>query len=444
MRTALLSILFLAASGLSAQFTSGFENWNDTLPTDWYGAKSNIISDSVMQVSTNVHGGNYAVRLQNSASGHKRFTTQALPVANGTIYTISFWVRGNGSVRTGLFDNRAGSSSGYAPYNAYYVSTGNTWTEVTQQIAAANDWPTSEFILSVQLTSGPEHLVVDDVTITGGGSATEVTIYGIQYTADASGNSPVAGQIVSTGGIVTAVDTIGADSYFIQNGQGPWTGIWVNDPNNAVALGDSVVVTAGVEEYFMMTRLNTITSFSLVSSGNTIPTPEVITPNQAQEEQWESVLVKVMDVGCVSAPNQFNEWPATSTTGGTIVVNDLCYAYTPVVGNFYTITGVLDYSFSERKLEPRFLADIEVGSGITSLSRAEMTVHPNPASDMLWVDAPASLRTGFTLLDASGRLVLSGTITNGMISVSDVLPGAYTLILQDGHSIRQARVLVQH
>lgn len=444
MRTALLSIALLVASAISAQFTSGFETWNDTLPTDWYGAKSNIISDSVIQVTTNVHGGSFAVRLQNSGTSHKRFTTQPLPVSSGTIYTISFWVRGNGSIRTGLFDNRPGGSSGYAPYNAYYVSSGDTWTEVTQQIAAANDWPTSEFILSVLQTSGPEHIVVDDVTITGGGSATEATIYEIQYTTDASGNSPLAGQIISTGGIVTAVDTIGADSYFIQNGQGPWTGIWVNDPSNAVALGDSVVVTAAVEEYFLMTRLNTITSFNLVSSGNTVPSPELITPNQAQEEQWESILVKIMDIGCVSAPNQFNEWPAASTTAGTIVVNDLCYAYTPVVGNYYTITGVLDYSFSERKLEPRFLADIEMGSGVRSLSRTELAVRPNPASDMLWIDGAANGRTAYTLLDASGRTVRSGTLVNGQLAVSDVIPGAYTLVLNDAESVRQARIVVQH
>lgn len=443
MRTALLSIAFLTASAVSAQFTSGFETWNDTLPTDWYGAKSSIISDSVTQVTTNVHGGNFAVRLQNGSTSHKRFTTQPLPVANGTIYTISFWVRGNGSIRTGLFDNRAGGSSGYAPYNAYYVSSGDTWTEVTQQIAAANDWPTSEFILSVLQTSGPEHIVVDDVTIMGGGSATEATIYEIQYTTDASGNSPLAGQIVTAGGIVTAVDTIGADSYFIQNGQGPWTGIWVNDPSNAVSLGDSVLVTAAVEEYFLMTRLNTITSFDLVSSGNTVPAPEVITPNQAQEEQWESMLVKIMDIGCVSAPNQFNEWPATSTTSGVIVVNDLCYAYTPVIGNYYTITGVLDYSFSERKLEPRFLADIEVGSGVASLTRANLAVRPNPVSDVLWIDAAFVGRAAYTLLDASGRIVLSGALTNGQLPVAGLLPGTYTLILRDADSIRQSRVVVQ-
>jgi len=70
-------------------FTSGFETWNDTLPTDWYGSKSTLDDDSVLQVASDVHGGTYAVRLRNgSETSHKRFTTQPTTVVNGTIYTI--------------------------------------------------------------------------------------------------------------------------------------------------------------------------------------------------------------------------------------------------------------------------------------------------------------------------------------------------------------------
>ena len=133
MRTALLSFILLVATAASAQFTSGFENWNDTVPADWMGTKTTINADSVTQVSTNVHGGTYAVRLQNSGTSHKRFTTQPTDVVDATIYTINFWVRGQGNIRTGLYDGRP-TGSGYATYNAYYNSTGNTWTEVTQQI----------------------------------------------------------------------------------------------------------------------------------------------------------------------------------------------------------------------------------------------------------------------------------------------------------------------
>ena len=227
--------------------------------------------------------------------------------------------------------------------------------------------------------------MVDDVNIVGGGAPVDASIYGIQYTVDASGNSPLAGQIVNTGGIVTAVDTIGANSYFIQNGTGPWNGIYVNDATNTVQLGDSVIVTASVEESFTYTRLN-VTSFTLVNSGNTVPAAEVLNPNQASEEQWEGMLVQVPDIGCSAAPDQFNEWFGVSTTQGQIKINDLCYVYVPTVGTYYTITGVMNYSFNERKLEPRFLADIAFGSGLAEANIAPLGFYPNPANDVIRMD----------------------------------------------------------
>ncbi len=443
MRKVLLSFVLLAATAASAQFTSGFENWPDTVPSDWMGTKTTLNADSVIQVSTDVHGGTYAVRLQNSTTSHKRFTTQPVTVTTGTIYTISFWVRGQGNIRTGLFDNRP-TGSGYATYNAYYNSTGNTWTEVTQQIAAAMDYNSAEFILSVQSTGGAEHLVVDDVNIVGGGAPVDASIYGIQYTVDASGNSPLAGQIVNTGGIVTAVDTIGANSYFIQNGTGPWNGIYVNDAMNTVQLGDSVIVTASVEESFTYTRLN-VTSFTLVNSGNTVPAAEVLNPNQASEEQWEGMLVQVPDIGCSAAPDQFNEWFGVSTTQGQIKINDLCYVYVPTVGTYYTITGVMNYSFNERKLEPRFLADIAFGSGLAEANLAPLGLYPNPANDVIRMNLGNNgQRMEYTIVDATGRTVMSDVLTSNALNVGELVNGLYTLTIRSAEGVRQARVLVQH
>lgn len=443
MRKVLLSFVLLAATAASAQFTSGFENWPDTVPSDWMGTKTTLNADSVIQVSTDVHGGTYAVRLQNSTTSHKRFTTQPVTVTTGTIYTISFWVRGQGNIRTGLFDNRP-TGSGYATYNAYYNSTGNTWTEVTQQIAAAMDYNSAEFILSVQSTGGAEHLVVDDVNIVGGGAPVDASIYGIQYTVDASGNSPLAGQIVNTGGIVTAVDTIGANSYFIQNGTGPWNGIYVNDATNTVQLGDSVIVTASVEESFTYTRLN-VTSFTLVNSGNTVPAAEVLNPNQASEEQWEGMLVQVPDIGCSAAPDQFNEWFGVSTTQGQIKINDLCYVYVPTVGTYYTITGVMNYSFNERKLEPRFLADIAFGSGLAEANLAPLGLYPNPANDVIRMNLGNNgQRMEYTIVDATGRTVMSDVLTSNALNVGELVNGLYTLTIRSAEGVRQARVLVQH
>jgi Secretion system C-terminal sorting domain/Carbohydrate binding domain len=444
MRTAILSLLLLAGTAASAQFTSGFETWNDTLPTDWYGSKSTLDDDSVLQVISNVHGGTYAARLQNSSTGsHKRFTTQPTTVVNGTIYTINFWVRGAGKIRTGLFDNRV-SGSGYATYNAYYVSTGNTWTEVTQQIACANDYAAAEFILSILETGGPEHLVVDDVEITGGGAPVAASIYDIQFTTNPDGNSSYLGQIVQTGGIVTGVDTIGGNSYFIQAGTGPWSGIYVFDGSSVVSIGDSVTLQGTVAEFSGLTELTSVSN--LVATGPwPVPAPAAITPNEAQTEQWEGVLVNVSDIGCVAPLDGNNQWLGVSTTDGAVIVDDLMYLYTPTVGDFYSVTGCLTWSFSERKICPRFLSDIAVGSGLNEASVAPLGFYPNPAADMIRLDLGAiNGRVECTMLDAAGRVVMNEMLTSNALNVSGLVNGVYTLTLRSAEGLRQARVLVQH
>ena len=63
----LLSTLALAATA-SAQviFQSDLESWNDSVPTDWFGVKTNQEVDSIAQVTTNPHGGTLAIQLINT------------------------------------------------------------------------------------------------------------------------------------------------------------------------------------------------------------------------------------------------------------------------------------------------------------------------------------------------------------------------------------------
>ena len=50
----------------------------------------------------------------------------------------------------------------------------------------------------------------------------DASIYDIQFTTLPNGDSPLNGQTVNTGGIVTASYT---GAYYIQNASGPWQGI---------------------------------------------------------------------------------------------------------------------------------------------------------------------------------------------------------------------------
>ncbi|MBL8003218.1 MAG: carbohydrate binding domain-containing protein [Flavobacteriales bacterium] len=445
MRKALLLPMIALAGTLQAQtvFTSDLEGWTNNLPDGWVGSKTNINTDSIFQTANNPHGGTYAVELHNTTP-HKRFTTQPVAVTSGTSYTISFWVRGQGQVRTGLFDGRPGGSSGYAPYNAYVTVSSNSWQQVTQTVTCAYDTTGGEFILSVLSTIAPDHLVIDDVNIEVAGPPAPTSIFDIQFTTDPNGASPVTNQGVLTGGRVVGVVT-GA-GYYLQSGTGAWSGIYVVDAVNAVNRGDSVTLGATVEESFGFTRLNNVTGFTVVNSGNPDPAVTNVSTAQANTEPFESVVCKVTNVPCVVAPNQFGEWKLFDTD--SLYVDDQMFAYTPAVGTSYNVTGPLFYSFGRYKMEPRDANDVEVANSIEEGLFATATVGPVPTSDLLNIDlgALAGSRVEYTLSDLTGRSLLNGLLTNGRSTLDlSMLPaGGYLLTLRTNEAAKAVKVLVQH
>lgn len=442
----LSALLLLAGASAHAQiFQSDLEAWTDGAPDGFMGARTNIAADSVFQETENVHGGSSAVRLQLSSGSHKRFTTVAQNVTAGATYEITFWVRGSGKVRTNIYDGRA-DGSGYGPYNTYVELAASDWQEVTQSVTAAMTTTEAEFIFSVIETVGPEHIVIDDVTIGEGVVVppTEATIFEIQNTTDVAGASPLVNQVVITSGIVTGAK---ADvGYFIQDGAGAWNGIYVSDTVNTPALGDLVELTASVQENFTVTRLVSITAYAVASSGNALPAAEMLNPTSASQEQWESVLITLPDVQCMGAPDTFQEWPI-SNWQGSAKVDDFLFATTPTVGAFYTITGPLTFSFSEWKILPRDLNDLAVGTGLRESVDAAISTYPNPASTTLTVDLGTLLgRTELSVIDASGRVLLNtvATLDRTQLDVSDLSNGVYLLTARQGGQVWSTRVAVQH
>ncbi|MCX7954253.1 MAG: carbohydrate binding domain-containing protein [Bacteroidales bacterium] len=169
MKSFLLLFCLILLENLKSQiFNCDFETWSDNHhPAGFWGAKTNIEVDSVVKYSTSVHGGSFAVQLINTESTHKRFTTQPLSVDSGTVYTISFWVRGKGNVRTGIYDGRT-SGNGYY-YNSYVNVNTLEWQYVTQSVTAEVTTTSAEFIFSVQYTnSANDHIQIDDVQIFSG------------------------------------------------------------------------------------------------------------------------------------------------------------------------------------------------------------------------------------------------------------------------------------
>ena len=87
---------------------------------------------------------------------------------------------------------------------------------------------------------------------------------------------------------------------------------------------------------------------------------------------------------------------------------------------------------------------VEVGTGLNdAASLTELSVYPNPATDQLFVKAPAG--ADIRICDLSGRLVVSRLQTVGMerFDLSDIPAGVYVVQLKNGADSRTLRFIKQ-
>lgn len=184
------------------------------------------------------------------------------------------------------------------------------------------------------------------------------SIFDIQFTASGS-DSPLVGQTVTTAGVVTAVLDNG-DAVFMQDGQGPWSGIYIFRPSPVPAVGDVVQLTDEVEEFNGLTEF-AFSSIDVLAAGAAVPDPESLATGDVGQEQWESVLVRVENVTVTDDDLGFGEW-SVSDSSGDVRVDDLgVFGYAPTTGDALDfVQGPLYFSFGNFKIEPRGDDDIGV------------------------------------------------------------------------------------
>lgn len=184
-KTILLFALFFVfvAFVSNAQITNGgFETWTSTYPDGWGGVKTHTFGLTIHKVTDadSVHSGTNACGLKNDTTVHRRFTSVATTITNGTSYILTFWVKGTGTMRTSMFTGCILTGSyGYLDYGNYITLTGN-WEQITRTLVADTNNTAAEFI--IDLGAGAD-VVIDDVTVTTSGagiseiSQSNLTIY---------------------------------------------------------------------------------------------------------------------------------------------------------------------------------------------------------------------------------------------------------------------------
>ncbi|MBP1913042.1 DNRLRE domain-containing protein [Thermococcus stetteri] len=182
-----------------------------------------------------------------------------------------------------------------------------------------------------------------------------VSIQEIQSNTINGDNSTYQGQRVTTGGVVTALTKNGI---FIQDGTGPWSGIYVYlGSTPSVNIGDLVQVTGTVKEYYGFTEITDVTKLTKLGTAE-VPAPVVLKTGEVAQEQWESVLVKVEDVTVTNPDLGDGEWEIDDGSG-PLIVDDLMYKYNAMEGQrLKYVTGIVYYSYGNFKIEPRSADDI--------------------------------------------------------------------------------------
>ncbi len=316
-------------------------------------------------------------------------------------------------------------------------SSGNTWEAV---IPAQSDSCVMSYFVWAKDNSGLEsnypadtaksrffYLVLDNRPL---------NIRDIQYSPFGGGYSSFSGYDVTVTGVVTAdttdingneTGTLTGPQVYIQDGQGPWSGVRINGTEVlALNRGDNVTVTGTVSESNGLTQIGGINSSSNItvnSTGNSLPAAENLsssvidqkTNGTVEAEQWEGVLIKYSNLTVTDENADGNPGPEEGSGGnrnfGDILVadgsgsntrvdlqdgnhdynnwwftgQDTLPTYVSTGSTFESITGIVYYAFSNYKLVPRknndfmgFVTDVKDESNLQPAAYHLNQNYPNP------------------------------------------------------------------
>ncbi|MEO0233742.1 MAG: T9SS type A sorting domain-containing protein [candidate division WOR-3 bacterium] len=205
--------------------------------------------------------------------------------------------------------------------------------------------------------------------------------------------------------VVTAVFT---GQYYITSKTGPkeWDGICVYGDigNHTYNVGDTIIFYHGlVNEYFNKTQLVSVGTELYKAGDGTSPAPFVLSLSQIGEN-YEGVLIKVGPVAVLTAPDANGEW-LVSDGVDTLTIDNLATYTVPSIGQTVYITGILDYTYGNYKLQPRNNSDIEIVnlfniSGVVTLddnsnsSGISVILYNNNFNDTIVTDSVGSFDFG--------------------------------------------------
>ncbi|MEA3460682.1 MAG: phospholipase D-like domain-containing protein [Bacteroidota bacterium] len=241
----------------------------------------------------------------------------------------------------------------------------------------------------------------------------------------ASARAMGSGAAVTVSGIVTNGDELGTIRYM----QDQTAGIAIYSSElKDVQRGDSITVSGTLKDYISLLEIDPVSSVTVHSSGNALPDPQELTPEQFNE-QYEGMLVRV-DQATINTSGTFQREAYGFTAGGEtgqLYIND---PYSPLIGTpipsgHLSITGPLGAYDGTYQLLPRDLEDVISYSSIQIIEAPSVSGLSQTGFTLEWltdVAGSTEAKIGLTPELELAPVKLSGTTTSHAITIDERAP----------------------
>ncbi|MBK6282066.1 MAG: T9SS type A sorting domain-containing protein [Draconibacterium sp.] len=127
-----------------------------------------------------------------------------------------------------------------------------------------------------------------------------------------------------------------------------------------------------------------------------------------------------------------------------IIVNDWLYTSTPVEGDFYNVTGIVNGRLDAFKLEPRMESDVV--NVTTTKTKPELAnafkVYPNPFNDKISIDNSEKL-TRIVVSNIAGQRVIDIENPTREIRTANLVSGIYVISLYTENGIAKTERMIK-
>ncbi len=245
------------------------------------------------------------------------------------------------------------------------------------------------------------------------------------------------GATVTIQGIVTNGEELGSIRY-MQDATGglpifPGSGSPA-DFSSSVGRGDLVELTGILSDFHGLLEMSPITSFNVISSGNPLPDPLLLTPNELSEAN-EALLVKIDGVtfddgGSVFTGNNTYSFTVDAETAQIFVRSGNPLVGTPIPLATVNLTGLSGQFDANRQLIIRDLDDIEIADNFFITSAPVQSDITNEGFTISWatnVAASSNLRYG-TTPDFGQEINFANSTTDHSITLTGLAPAEFYFV----------------